>query len=370
MQLALRNFGSLVQLQAAAARASRGLIDVSVGSVLRALLEANASVGLWMQWLVMEVLSMTRATTSRGADLDSWAADFGMSRLPAVAASGEVEFGRATPGLAAIIPLGATVRTSPDPDGLIFAVIADPGRPSWTGSGYALGAADASVTVPVRATAAGAAGNVSAGVVRLLAVAIPGVDSAVNPAPMSGGLDLESDAALRERFTGFMDSRTRATSQAVGAAIQSVRQSILFSVVDRYDPEGNVRNGHFTVVVDDGSGAPGAALIASVQSAIEAVRPLGSTYSVVAPRTLQADVAMLVEGPADAIAAIQSSVGEYIASLPIGGWLTVSRIAKLVHDADPRVISVRNITLNGAHDDLELQTFQRAVPGLVEVTLG
>ena len=77
MQLPLQDFTTLVRNQAAAVAASaRTLIDLSVGSVLRAALEANASVGLWMQWLIVEVLATTRAATSQGADLDSWVADF------------------------------------------------------------------------------------------------------------------------------------------------------------------------------------------------------------------------------------------------------------------------------------------------------
>ena len=72
MILPLQTFTTLVQNMAAGVQGSAAqLIDLSVGSVLRALLEACASVALWMQWLILQVLSMTRAATSSGADLDS-----------------------------------------------------------------------------------------------------------------------------------------------------------------------------------------------------------------------------------------------------------------------------------------------------------
>ena len=49
-------FSALVQSMAAAVQASAAqLLDLTVGSTLRAVLEANASIGLWMQWLILQV---------------------------------------------------------------------------------------------------------------------------------------------------------------------------------------------------------------------------------------------------------------------------------------------------------------------------
>ena len=95
MQLPLQNFATLVQQMAASVQGAAGqLLDLTVGSVLRALLEASASIALWLQWLILQVLTITRAATSVGPDLDSWMADFSFTRLPGAAASGVVTFGR------------------------------------------------------------------------------------------------------------------------------------------------------------------------------------------------------------------------------------------------------------------------------------
>src|SRR4051794_17802784 len=146
MQLPLRDFNTLVRMQADAVAAScRQLVDVTVGSVLRAVLEANASVGLWIQWLIVGVLATTRAATSGGADLDSWVADFGVARLPAAPAAGMVRFSRTTPGLAAVVPLGALVRTGVELDAQAFRVVGDSSHPAWTGSGYRLNPSEVSV---------------------------------------------------------------------------------------------------------------------------------------------------------------------------------------------------------------------------------
>src|SRR5487761_2698298 len=110
MKLALQTFTSLVQGMAATTQsASRQVLDLTVGSTLRAILEANASVGLWMQWLILQVLQMTRAATSSGVDLDSWMADFSLARLPATFATGTVTFSRLVPTIPASISPGTLV---------------------------------------------------------------------------------------------------------------------------------------------------------------------------------------------------------------------------------------------------------------------
>ncbi len=365
MQLPLQDFATMVRTQAAAVRGSASsLIDLSVGSVLRAVLEANASVGLWVQWLIVQVLATTRAATSAGADLDSWVADFGLARLPGIPGTGFVTFSRGVPGLAAVVPVGAQVRTA-DVPALAFTVSADPSNPAWTGGGYALGAAALSVTVPVVAVRAGQAGNVRPGLIVQLGTALPGVDAVSNLGPLSGGLDAEADAALRTRFGGFIDSRTRATGQAVAWAVLSLRQGLSVSIAERVDTAGAERAGHFTVTVDDGTGAPGAALLAAAGAAIEAVRPVGSTYSVRGPLVVLANVTLHLAGGSAAL--VQATVIGYMQGLPLGAGLTLSRLVQLAHDADPAVASVFGVTINGLALDLTVPVQGLVRPGSIQV---
>lgn len=364
MALALQDFASLVRTQAAAVTASaRSLVDVSVGSVLRAVLEANASVALWVQWLIVEVLATTRAATSRGADLDTWMADFGLARLPAVAATGVVTFARATPGFAAVIPAGALLRGGD----VLFRVAADPGHPAWTGAGYALAAAASEIDVPIIAAAPGFAGNVRAGEVRLIASAIPGVDSVSNALGCTGGLDAEADDALRARFGGFLDSRTRATPDAVAFAVRSVQQGLGFRVMDRVDTAGAVRAGFFTVVVHDGFGLASPALLAAVGAAVEAVRPAGCGYAVRPPAVLRPAVSMRVDGSAAARDAVRAAIGAWIGGRAIGETLVLSRLTQVAHDAHPAVLSVGSVTIGGAAADFAPPPFGLLRPGVIEV---
>ena len=358
MQLQLQTFAQLVSSAAAAVQGSaRQLIDLTVGSTLRALLEANASMALWLQWLMLQVLNMTRAATSTGPDLDTWMADFGVTRLPAVPAIGVVTFSRFTPGLSAIVPVATTVRTS---DGSqTFFVTEDPTNAAYSSAqnSYVLAAGIASVSVPVTAVTAGAAGNVQASTVTLITAALSGVDTVSNAAPFQGGLDAESDAALRSRFGNVLVSRSRATDTAIGYAIASIQQGLQYVIQENMAPDGTVQMGNFLVTVDDGSGHPSTTLLATVATAVEAMRPVGSTYGVQAPTVVPVSVAMSIATAASAVhanvtAAVSGAVTLYINTLPIGATLAWSRLAQVAYGASASVTNVSGVLLNGGTADI------------------
>jgi uncharacterized phage protein gp47/JayE len=324
--------------------------------VLRALLEASASIALWMQWLILQVLSMTRAATSNGADLDSWMADFSFFRLPGASANGIVTFARYTIGLNTLVPVGTLVSTVDGSES--FVVVASASSTVVNGvAGYSLPAQLASVDVPVQAVAPGSAGNVLAGAIGLLRSAIPGIDTVNNAVPTVGGIDPESDASLRLRFQAYINSLSLATPLAVSNAIMAVQQGLRYSVVENQDGSGNALPGHFVVAVDDGTGSPPASLISEVQQAVETVRPIGSTYAVTPPEIVTVTVQMTLETSnpltASAVAAeVQQSIFAWIASLPMGGTLAISKLDALAHGADPSVVSVVGTTINGAGADM------------------
>ncbi len=358
MQLSLQTFPTLVQNMAAAVQsAASQVLDLTIGSTTRAILEANASLALWMQWLILQVLQSTRASTSNGADLDSWMADFTLIRLPAVAAGGSVTFTRYTATGPALIPPGALVRTS---DGAqTFAVVIETANPAWSASsgGYVVAAGVPSVIVPVSAQAAGIAGNVQPSAVTLLATAIPGIDAVGNQAAFTNGLDAETDDAFRARFQTFIQSRSRATPLAVGSAVESVQQGLDYTIQENVNTAGISAIGSFVVTVDDGSGAPSSALLFAAGSAIEAVRPIGSVFAVQPPAVIPAVIGLSVTVAAGtakpAIAAnVATALGAFVNTLPIGASLPLTRLAQIAYGADPGVQNVTNILLNGAAADL------------------
>jgi hypothetical protein len=348
--------GLMSQMAAALQGASTQLIDLTIGSVLRAILESCASVALWLQWLILQVLATTRAATSVGTALDSWMADFSFHRLPGAAASGTVNFGRYTTGMTTIIPVGAVVLTS---DGTqSFAVTADPTNPAWNGTnGYSLAAAQASVTVPVHCNTMGPAGNIQPGTIGLLASPINGVDIVTNPAGFVGGLNAETDAAFRTRFQLYINSLSLATTTAILNAVEAVQLGLRITVIENVDGNLDPMPGSFLVVVDNGTGSPGTALLAAAQGAVDAVRPIGSIFAVQAPAIISVTVTVVLEtsNPMThaAIAAnAQLNILAWIQTLPIAATLAVSKVDAICHETDPSVSSVTSTLINGVAQDV------------------
>jgi len=319
-------------------------------------MEANASVALWLQWLIAQVLSMTRAATSVGPDLDSFMADYGVSRLPAVTATGYVQFYRLFSGYATQIPVGTIVRTG---DGRsLFAVTADPTNIAYSAdsSVYVLTASTMAVTVPIQAQVAGSAGNVLAGTIQLLSSAIGGVDGVTNPSALTGGLDPETDPALRVRFQAFLDSRCCATPLAIGYAVASAQQGLRWNLAENVSVAGAVTPGNFVLTVDDGSGAPPEALLITVATAVDLVRPVGTSFNVIAPTSIMVNVALGVTISSSDLAAasvtVTRAIQAFVAGLGLGGILPITRIAQLAYDAVSSITNVGSITINGAAADL------------------
>lgn len=120
--------------------------------------------------------------TATGEYLEAWAALKGVTRKPAVVASGTATFA-GTNG--AVVPKGTPIDRS---DGVAFVSTA-----------AATVAGDA-VVVPIAAVAGGGAANGVAGVTMILAIGIAGVSSSGTGSIIGGGAEVESDDELRGRM--------------------------------------------------------------------------------------------------------------------------------------------------------------------------
>lgn len=347
----VRNMVTAIQGTASA------LVDLTVGSILRAATEAWALTVLWLQAMILQVLAITRAATSSGADLDSWVSDFGVTRLAAVAATGQATFARFSSTLQAVVPVGATTQTG---DGSQqFVVTLDTTNPDFSAplGGYVLAAGVGSLNVPVAATLAGAGGNVQIGQINTITQAIPGIDTVTNAAAFTNGADAESDAALRARFIAYIASLSKATKNAIGYAITSMQPGLAYSLTENQQYGGAAQMGYFYAVVDDGTGVPGSTLLASANNAIDAVRPFTVNFGVFAPVLVNAAVVMTcaIASGYDAVATkalVATALKNYINSLALGQTLTFTRLAQVAYDASPGVTNVSSVTLNGGTADL------------------
>lgn len=373
MQLPIRNLSQLMQDMSAVLQSSVvKLLDLSPGSVLRAILEANASVALWVQFLITQMLQTTRASTCSGGDLDSWVRDFGLSRLPASHAIGTVKFSRYVPTSRAAIAAGTRVKSS---DGsLTFVVVSDAAHESWSADegAYVLSMGMEQVTVPVSAKEAGASGNVQAGMITLLASSIAGVDEVSNLASLIGGVEAETDEVLRRRFLGYINSRSKATSDAVGFAVASVRQGLSFVVHENVDAAGHSQLGSFIVTVDDGTGAPPSSLLATVAEAVDLVRPLGSRFSVRPPSVHMVNITVNVEPIsgvqiAEIRVEIAYAIERFVNGLAVGSALSVTRLAQTIYQASAKVSNVSGITINGLSNDWSVNNRSVVKAGLIAI---
>ncbi len=344
--------------------ACSSLIDLTVGSVLRAILEASASVALWLQYLLLQVLTMTRLATSVGVDADSWVQDFGLSRLPATVAAGQVTLSSFNPtSQAAIVPNGATVRTS---DGIrSFVVVGGP---------YTRALGVSSIDVEVEALTLGLDGNVQSGVITTLGTAIPGIDTVFNANALAGGTAAETDAALRLRFTSYINTRSQATEQALAYAIASVQQGLTYSIQENVTADGTAVPGHVHVIIDDGSGHPAASILAAVAAAIDPVRPVGTSISVAPPTLLSVtiNVGLTVNSSANSVAIqeeVEAILTNYVNMLGVGQILRVSRLPGLCYDVDSSITNVQSLTVNNVTSDVGGQTGSVVRVGTINITV-
>ena len=358
MSIQTQSFATIVQNAVIAIQgAATQLVDLTVGSVLRAVMEANAAIVLWLQGIALQIATLTRFATSNGTDADSWAADYGFVRLTAQAATGQVTFSRFTSTNQAVIPVGSVVQTA---DGTQkYTVVADTTQSAYnaTQNAYIIQAGTTSCIATVVAQNAAAASNAIAGYINTLSQSIPYVDTVTNAAGFTNGADPETDVAFRIRFIAYIASLAKATKSAVGNAITSLKQGVVYTLTENYTYGGVASQGYFYVVVDDGTGAPSSTLLSSVSNAIDAVRPVGSTFGVFSPVVLSATVAMTIVTAAGynhaaTAAIVQAAILSYINTLPLGTALAYSRLAQIAYDASAGVTNVTGVTLNSGTSDV------------------
>lgn len=373
MTLNLKDFATLVtdQVTAITARAA-GLVDFTIGSLNLAIVQSNASVLQWIQQLIVTLLATVRAATCSDADLDSWMADFGFIRLSAVQSTGSVVYSRFTPTNSALVPFGALVGAT---DGSQqYTVLADANNPAYNATlgGYFVAAGVSSVTVPVIANTAGAAGNALPGTVTVIVGSISGIDTVTNVAAFANGQDAELDSAFRARFVSWVASLSKATKSAIGYALASMQQGVTYTLTENQDYGGNTLYGYFYAVVDDGSGSPTSTFLASASNAVDAVRPFTSRFAVFAPTLVTANVGMVITTDpsgdhATIVAMAQAAIQTYIAALRLGQLLPYTQLATLAYGASPLITNVSAVTLNGGVADLAANQKQVIRPGTVAV---
>jgi uncharacterized phage protein gp47/JayE len=371
--LATKTFNTLVQdCVTAIQSATTSFQDLTIGSILRAVVEASAGVALWLQGLIIQLLSVTRASTSVDSDLDTWCADYGFTRLAASQATGIITFSRFTPTNGSLIPIGARVQSS---DGLQnYTVVVDTANPAYSASqgGYIVGSGVFNVDAPVQAVNSGTQANAVIGGVNTLIDVISGIDTVTNAAAIDNGSDAETDDAMRARFVLYVASLSKATKLAVEFAIVSIQDNLSYSITENYLYNDTANMGHFYVVVDDGTGYPTTELLDTVYGAIDAIRPVTVTFSVHAPVVVTVAVNATITTATGydhgaLVALAINTVTDYLNGLGIDADLSYTRLHQVIYDSSDGITNVTGLLLNGATSDIAITNKQTIVAGTVSI---
>lgn len=286
-----------------------------------------------------------------GEFLDYHAQTRGMSRRPAVKASGHVQV---------IAKAGTEI-----PVGTVFSTVADDNTEYVEFVSVESGTIESdteAVTLAVEAVKAGIVGNVSARSVTLLGTKISGVSSVDNAEAITGGTDEEDDESLRERIVEF--DRTRSVS-FVGSISDYKRWAMEVpgvgsaTVIPAQDDSGLV-----TIILTDSNGDPAnEQLRESVYNYIQSpddedarLSNVNSLLSVVAPETLDITISATVElvqagTLATVKAAFITNLKQYLATCE--GEVKYTRVGRVLSATDG-VNDYSNLLINGAENNIQV----------------
>ena len=336
------------------------LTDFTPGSVVFTLLAA-VSVGIDS---IGQAIFMCRnaayVITATGQDLDNKVEDYGLTRNPAVPATGTMSFAANNAAAFNIsIPAGTLVSTVP--------TSASPAIVYATQSDATLLAGQTSVAVAVTAQLVGSASNIAAGTQLLLASMAPGIDTVTLSASITSGADAETDAALRARgLLAFqaLAHGTIASYQAIVEAVPGVASAVVV-------PENRGPGTVDIFIEGPGNSIPSANILAEAQLAINAQCIATDNVEVLAPTqvTIAASVAIhLAAGfdPTATSALVSTAVQNFITGLGVGagvyGFVYASHIVATALSV-PGVLNATTV-----FTDTAVTAQQLPVAGAITVT--
>ncbi|OXM86455.1 baseplate J/gp47 family protein [Paenibacillus rigui] len=331
--------------------ASPSNMDKRQGSVTYDLL-SPASIELAMAYIELEqVLKLGFADTSYGIYLDLRCKELGLTRKPAVKAVGDITF---TGPEDTFIPKGTEVSTGGKIP-VYFKTMADC---RLTGG---------SATVGAEAKTGGFSGNVTIGAIKLLFGAYSGVVSVTNTSTFNGGVDLETDEDLLNRYM------ERVRRPAASGNANQYRQWALEIAGISDAKVYPLWNGNGTVkiaLLDSNKRAPLPSKVAQVNQYIASVAPVGAAITVVAATEVPIHVSgtyTLKPGATleDARRQIAEGVANYLKTLAFSDAIVrYTQIANVVLDTDA-VVDYANLQVNSGTANLTIESGSVAVLGTV-----
>jgi uncharacterized phage protein gp47/JayE len=321
--------------------------------------------------LAAEVPAVMFPAYTWGDYLDEWGITVNVPRKAAVAATGTVTF---TGTAGTLIATGTTVsplQTDPDV-----------APPSFVTASSAVIGVGGTVDVPIVAATPGVIGNVAAGTITLLLSPNAGLTALTNAAAMSGGEEVETDDAYRERILLEF-------SQSPGAGNQAdyLRWALAYPGVGNATVQpvwagaGTVR-----VIVTDADNNPvSGAVVSGLQALLDptpgqgaGLAPIGAIVTVATPTPVTINISATVvhasgyslDGTAGTVAtraAITQAIADYVGSLAPGDTVYLRHVEARFF-AVQGVLDVTSLLLNGAASNVTIGGLQVADLGTVTLS--
>lgn len=313
------------------------------GSTVWSLGNAHALLALNSQQQAQYLDAISRLATSTGADCDSFVNPFGVTRIGATYATGQVTLTAPSPAQQQIvIPVGGQVATE---GGIVFTVIADTTNGAYNASlnGYPITVGNTSVSATVQCNIAGTTGNVQANQITQLyntpaSPPITGISTVTNTSAFTTARNAETDAQLIVRFAKAMSTGVVGTDNAIAAAILGVQPGLTYSIGDGVNQSGTTTACTVSVYVNilgTSTTAP-ASLVSAVQTALQAVKSGGIVLTTYAPTMSLVNVSATLHMPTTVVSssavvsACSSALTSYLNSIglnPSGGSTEVDYLA-------------------------------------------
>lgn len=222
-------------------------------------------------------------------------------------------------------------------------------------------------TVDVKATAltAGAGGNVAAGTITDIPMAIYGITQVTNKEAAYDGYEEETDADLLERLLfAIKQPATSGNSNDYYNWATSISGVGHVKILPVWNGPGTVK-----VLVSDANGNPASAdLLNEVRTYIETVRPIGANVTVVAPALFELTIKLTVTsgtGDADYIATM---LNKYFVSSSFASTISYAKVGQMIlTDGNTGVSDYSDLLINDGTGNISVTDYQ--VPHVKEVVL-
>jgi uncharacterized phage protein gp47/JayE len=328
-------------------------IDVREGAVTYDMLSKSAiEFGLAYPELdnVLTFGFLSEDTPSEFVDLR--AGEMGLTRKPAVNATGQVKFSGVN---GTVIPIGTRINT----DNEVYF--------STTQAGTISGG---TVTVNATAEVGGVSGNVVAGEINTVPAELSSLLSVTNDLPFSGGFDEESDESLIARY--YEKVQKPATSgnafqyQQWAKSVAGIGDAKVYPL---WNGNGTVK----VVLLDVNKRAPNSTIVTNATNYINGERPIGATVTVVGAAEVQIAVSAtltLVPGAslATATSKFTSAFTDYLKSIAfVDPTVRYSKISSVLIGI-PEVLDYANLKINGGTVNISISDSNVAVPGTVTLS--